>query len=102
MQRSPACLAFGLAALLPLVASAGVLDDIRARGEVRLGYRADAPPLSYASADGKQGMGFAVDLCKAVIKDLDRYQHLLGEIRGAQNIDLAMLSVLLRELRGMT
>ena len=33
---------------------------------------------------------------------LDRYQHLLGEIRGAQNIDLAMLSVLLRELRGMT
>lgn len=71
MQRSLACLAFGLTALLPL-ANAGVLDDIRARGEVRLGYRPDAPPLSYASADGKQGMGFAVDLCKAVVKDLEQ------------------------------
>jgi glutamate dehydrogenase len=32
---------------------------------------------------------------------LERYQHLLGEIRGAQSVDLAMVSVLLRELRGM-
>ena len=31
----------------------------------------------------------------------ERYQHLLAEIRGAQSIDLAMVSVLLRELRGM-
>ena len=31
----------------------------------------------------------------------ERYQHLLGEIRGAQSVDLAMVSVLLRELRGM-
>ena len=32
---------------------------------------------------------------------LERYQHLLGEVRGAQSIDLAMVSVLLRELRDM-
>ena len=32
---------------------------------------------------------------------MERYHHLLGEIRGAQSIDLAMVSVLLRELRGM-
>ncbi|MGD9871034.1 MAG: NAD-glutamate dehydrogenase [Thauera sp.] len=32
---------------------------------------------------------------------LERYQHLLGEIRAGQSIDLAMVSVLLRELRGM-
>ena len=31
----------------------------------------------------------------------ERYQYLLAEIRGAQSIDLAMVSVLLRELRGM-
>ncbi len=45
MQRSLACLAFGLTALLPL-ANAGVLDDIRARGEVRLGYPA-LPGMQY-------------------------------------------------------
>ena len=32
---------------------------------------------------------------------LERYQQLLAEIRGAPAIDMAMLSVLLRELRGM-
>ena len=32
---------------------------------------------------------------------IERYRHLLGEIRAAQSIDLAMVSVLLRELRGM-
>ncbi|MFD1712334.1 amino acid ABC transporter substrate-binding protein [Ottowia flava] len=66
-------LAFGAAAVAvsPLL-NAAVLDDIRTRGEVRLGYRPDAPPLSYASPDGTHGMGFAVDLCKAVINDLEQ------------------------------
>jgi len=32
---------------------------------------------------------------------LERYQQLLAEIRSAPTIDMAMLSVLLRELRGM-
>jgi len=32
---------------------------------------------------------------------LERYQQLLAEIRNTPTIDMAMLSVLLRELRGM-
>jgi len=32
---------------------------------------------------------------------LERYQQLLAEIRSTPTIDMAMLSVLLRELRGM-
>lgn len=32
---------------------------------------------------------------------IERYRHLLGEIRTAPSIDLAMVSVMLRELRGM-
>ena len=33
---------------------------------------------------------------------LERYRQLLGDMRSAQSVDLAMVSVLLRELRGMS
>lgn len=58
--------------LCALGAQAGVLDDIRTRGEVRMGYRADAAPLSYASADKTTALGFAPELCRAVLRDLEQ------------------------------
>lgn len=51
-------------------AHAGVLEDIRARGEVRMGYRPDAEPISYQGVNGGPPLGFAVDLCLAVLRDL--------------------------------
>jgi polar amino acid transport system substrate-binding protein/glutamate/aspartate transport system substrate-binding protein len=62
----------GLAALLaalvlvPALAVAdGVLDRIKAQGEIRLAYRADAAPFSWAEGD-KEPEGYSVDLCRAV------------------------------------
>lgn len=54
---------FGTA--LPAAAE-GVLDRIRDSGEVRLGVRADAAPLSYTDAAGLPA-GYAVDVCRDVV-----------------------------------
>lgn len=59
-----------------LLAHGGVLDDIKARGEVRMGVRADAEPLSYLPAGAQVAQGFAVDLCHAVLRNLEQRQLL--------------------------
>jgi ABC-type amino acid transport substrate-binding protein len=49
----------------------GTLDQIKKSGEIRLGYRTDAPPLSFNDASG-QAAGYSVELCKriaAAVKD---------------------------------
>lgn len=51
--------------LLAAPASAETLDRIRASGEIRLGHRIDAVPLSYVIADG-QPAGYSVMVCKAL------------------------------------
>jgi polar amino acid transport system substrate-binding protein len=51
--------------LLAAPASADTLDRIRASGEIRLGHRIDALPLSYVIADG-QPAGYSVMVCKAL------------------------------------
>lgn len=67
------------AALLTLVAfgavstgaSADTLGQIRKSGEIRLGYRTDAPPMSFNDAQG-QAAGYSVELCRriaAAVKD---------------------------------
>lgn len=53
-------------------AYAGVLEDIRARGEVRMGFRPDAEPISYQAPNGGAPLGFAVELCRAVLRDLEQ------------------------------
>lgn len=51
------------AALLALPAlAAGTLDTVRETGKLRLGFRADARPFSYAAEEGKAG-GYSVALC---------------------------------------
>jgi ABC-type amino acid transport substrate-binding protein len=49
----------------------GTLDQIKKSGELRVGYRTDAPPLSFSDTSG-QAAGYSVELCKriaAAVKD---------------------------------
>lgn len=60
-----------LAGLLGLLAAgstaeAGVLDQARATGVLRLGYRVDAMPFSSTGPDGAPA-GYSIALCKAVV-----------------------------------
>ena len=60
-----------LSCALPAMAMAGTLDQIRKSGEIRIGYRTDAPPLAFNDSSG-QAAGYSVDLCKriaTVVKD---------------------------------
>jgi len=59
-----------LLALLPLclvpgIVVGGTLDQIRKSGEIRVGYRTDAPPLSFNDSSG-QAAGYSVELCKRI------------------------------------
>lgn len=61
---------FALAAFaLAAPAGAQTLDRLRETGEIRLGYRLDALPLSYAD-DGGLPSGYTVEVCKAVAEAL--------------------------------
>src|SRR5262245_66652049 len=46
-------------------AQADTLDQIRKSGEIRLGYRTDAAPMSSNDANG-QAVGYSVDLCRRI------------------------------------
>ena len=50
-------------------ASAGTLDDVKARGELIVGVKTDYPPFGYVDASGKN-IGFDVDLAHAFAKAL--------------------------------
>jgi glutamate/aspartate transport system substrate-binding protein len=54
-----------LSCALPAMAMAGTLDQIRKSGEIRIGYRTDAPPLAFNDSSG-QAAGYSVDLCKRI------------------------------------
>ncbi len=43
----------------------GTLERIKASGDIRLGYRENSVPFSYASKDGKP-LGFSVELCRQI------------------------------------
>jgi ABC-type amino acid transport substrate-binding protein len=59
-------------ALLYGSALAGVLDEIRANGALRIAYREDAPPFSHKVAGAATPAGFMVDLCRAVAEGVGR------------------------------
>ena len=50
---------------LPALALGGTLEQIKKSGEIRIGYRTDAPPLAFNDASG-QAAGYSVDLCKRI------------------------------------
>jgi glutamate/aspartate transport system substrate-binding protein len=57
--------------VLPGIVAGGTLDQIKKSGEIRLGYRTDAPPLAFKDASG-QPSGYSVELCQriaAAVKD---------------------------------
>ncbi len=66
--------AFGLGS-----AAAGTLDKLKQDKTLRIAYRADAPPFSFADATGEPA-GFMVDLCRSVAKSLAA-QLKLGDLK---------------------
>ena len=60
-------------------ASAGVLDQVKANGTLRIGFREDASPLSYKTDDGTP-TGYSVELCEGVAEDI-RNQLQLPELK---------------------
>ena len=67
MLRSKAAAFLALAALFTVAtaAHADTLGQIRKSGEIRLGYRTDAPPMSFTDANG-QAAGYSVELCRRI------------------------------------
>jgi polar amino acid transport system substrate-binding protein len=63
-------IALSAALLAPTIGLAeGVLDRLRDTGEIRIGYRADAQPLSFADEAGIAS-GYTVAVCDAVVEAL--------------------------------
>ena len=60
-----ASLALLVLCVVPGIVSGGTLDQIKKSGEIRLGYRTDAPPLSFKDSSG-QPAGYSVELCKRI------------------------------------
>jgi len=76
MKAGRLCAA-GLAALVLAggTASAGTLDHIRQDKTIRIAYRDDAPPFSFKGKTSEP-IGFMVDLCRAVGKNLAQQLNL--------------------------
>ena len=51
-------------------ASAGKLDDIKARGKFICGVKDSVVPFGFVDADSKQLVGFDVDICKAIAEKM--------------------------------
>lgn len=64
-----------LTALLPLNASAAVLDDVRNTGVFKIGYRADAAP--YSSVDPRGAIsGYSIGLCRRIAEAVRKHLNL--------------------------
>jgi glutamate/aspartate transport system substrate-binding protein len=61
--------------VLPGMAQAGTLDQIKKSGEIRIGYRTDAPPLAFKDASG-QPVGYSVELCQRIAVAVKDYLKL--------------------------
>jgi len=68
--------ALGMAMLLGSTPTlAGTIEKVLADQTIRIAYREDARPFSYADAVGSEPAGFMVDLCRAVAKKLSDQLH---------------------------
>jgi ABC-type amino acid transport substrate-binding protein len=73
-------LSFAAAALLALgSADAGTLDTLRQTKALRVAYREDAPPFSFADEAGLPA-GFTIDLCRSVAKHIGE-QLSIGDLK---------------------
>ena len=74
-RRVPMMAAICLTALLPLNASAAVLDDVRNTGVFKIGYRADAAP--YSSVDPRGAIsGYSIGLCRRIAEAVRKHLNL--------------------------
>jgi glutamate/aspartate transport system substrate-binding protein len=64
-SKVAALLALAVLCAPAMTAHADTLGQIRKSGEIRLGYRIDAPPMSYTDANG-QAAGYSVELCRRI------------------------------------
>jgi len=64
-RNAAALLALAVLCTFALGADADTLGQIRKSGEIRLGYRTDAPPMSFTDANG-QAAGYSVELCRRI------------------------------------
>ncbi|BEP45373.1 amino acid ABC transporter substrate-binding protein [Variovorax sp. V15] len=64
-------LAFSFGATAQTAAAAGgTLDKIRSSGKVVLGVREASPPMAYMLGAGEKYVGYHVELCERVLKDI--------------------------------
>ena len=76
LHRSAGALLVLLASwALASLAHGGTLDQIKKSGEIRLGYRTDAPPLAFKDANG-QATGYSVELCRRIATGVKDYLKL--------------------------
>lgn len=62
-----------LLAGLALPVWGGALEEIRASGELKLAYRAEAPPFSSKAPDALVPEGFTIDLCRIIARDIQSH-----------------------------
>lgn len=74
-----------LATVLALPATAQTLERIIETGELKLGYRTDAAPLSFAEADGKPA-GYSPLICVSIA------QHIANQFM-LENLDVTFVQV---------
>ena len=83
MRRRALLPALAVAAPLALLpasvqpAASGTLDRLKAGGALRIGYRADARPLSFRDEGGRPS-GYSVALSQAIVQDIKRVSGLGG------------------------
>jgi len=63
--------------VVPAIVTGGTLDQIKKSGEIRVGYRTDAPPLSFNDSSG-QAAGYSVELCKRIATAVNDFGRSTG------------------------
>ena len=48
----------------------GTLRQIKKSGNIRIGYRASEPPMSYLGKNGKPA-GYSIDLCESIVTEVE-------------------------------
>ena len=74
-HRRTFSLALAAVAVMTTSASADQLDDIMARKELRCGTFADVPPFAAPDTQTREMVGFDIDLCRAIAKQLGRHRR---------------------------
>ena len=48
----------------------GTLQQVKKSGQIRIGYRVSAPPMSFSDKDGNPA-GYSIDICKGIVAELE-------------------------------